>query len=299
MAAALSVLSLVEFVLFSVLFRFAMKDWVTTAVLVVISVGWVASMAIALATVRYKTSVAVLVVAPTVIIIALSKLSVIAIGGAALLGIFTLMAQRTFTREMHNRIRYRTTEIFGVGLRLLTLGFMIGLLGLSWSSFTGEGSVYRFQVAEQQLAPLMKPLEPIVRNFLPTFRSDLTVDQFIQQEIEKQTNQLPPGVTLPPGQLAQSRAELSQRFGEQLSGQETLTTLVTHRINNSIGALAEENVLLVTLVLIIIAFLTLRALLPLLVWPLLGIVALLVLALRAIGLLHIQDTQVTVERLSL
>lgn len=293
------IVSALEFILFAFLFSQATNDWLTAAVLVVISVIWIALMAIALAIVHYKINIATLVIVPTLIVIALSKLSVIAIGGGVLLSIFLLMAQRTFAREVKNRIQYRTVEIFSVGTRLLLLGCMIGLLGLSWTTLTGENGVYRVQVSEQQLAPLMKPLEPLLRKFIPNFRADITIDEFIQEELNKQAAQLPPGASIPPEQLALSRAQLSEQFGEQLSGQETVTAIVTRKLNNYIGALTQENVLLVTLVLIIIAFLTLRALVPLLVWPLLGIIALLVLALRAVGVLNLQEVQVTTERLTL
>lgn len=299
MVTGISFVSLLVVVLFAFLFQHATTDWVTAVVLALITVLWVALLAIGLTVVRSKISTAVLVLLPPLMVAAVSRLSVIAMGGAVLLAIFTLLARHTFTRELESRLEYGVVTIFGRGVRLLALGCMIGLLGLTWTTLTGEEGVYEFQVSEERLEPLLRPAEPLIRRFVPQYQPDLTIDEFIQRELDAQAAELSPGVGIPPEQVARSRAQLAEQLGEELTGDETITTIVTRKLNRSITVLTQENVFLVTAVLIAIAYLTLRALLPFVVWPLLGVIALLVIALRSAGLLVMREAQVTTQRLTL
>lgn len=285
--------------MYVVLLPGAIDAWLYTIILVVTFLLWLALMLVTLAICRRALSVMALTLGPGAGAIAMSGFSAVAIGGALFLAIFTVLAQRTLLREEQNRLYFRTTHFFASATRLLALGLMIMLTSLAWPVLTDSVKSTRFVISDQQVAPFLRPLEPMIRDFFPGYSSGASIDELIDATLAEEKKKLPPGVAIDPRQEQQIRADMSARLGVSLKGNESLATLVADRINGYVNTLATQNPVQASVILAVLVFLTLRALLPLAVWPTLGLVALLVKIAVSSHLASITTQEVMMERLRL
>lgn len=229
--------------------------------------------------------------------VAVTGLSVAAAIGAVLLMIFLATAKQLIMREVGSRVRYSTTQFFYASSRLTLLGLIIAVASLSLPHLSE--SIFQEQVAipEDYLAWAARPFDPIVARLFPGFSQNSTVDDLLNAQL---ASQLPPGVTVPEGQKVALRAELARQLGAgTLSGRETFSQLAAQRLNVALKDLAARSPFILALAFIIIIFLALKALLPLLAWPVLGGLALLMMLARTIGLTYLVRTEATIERLTL
>lgn len=80
---------------------------------------------------------------------------------------------------------------------------------------------------------------------------------------------------------------------------DSLGDIVANKINTAIEGAIQANALTVALVAVVLAFLTIRAFIPLVTWLLLVGIAGALWASRRIGLLHVQKETIEVETLVL
>lgn len=286
-------------VTYIILLPAATQSWVFIIVLAVVLLAWLALMVLALALCRRALSVTALTLVPGAIGIIISNFSPVVAGGALLLAIFTLMSARTIVREEQNRLYYRTNHFFAGATRLLTLGLLIMLTSLAWPQLSDSVRNTRFVISERQVAPFMRPIEPLIRDFFPGYSATASIDELIDASLAEEKKKLPPGTVIDPLQEQQIRSDLKTRLGQGLTGNEGLAAVVAGRINRQINDMATQNPVQASLILAVLAFLTLRALLPFIVWPALAAVALLVkLAVRG-RLVRVATEQVMMERLRL
>lgn len=269
---------------------------VSLAMLVII---WLALMLVVLTLGRRVLTTAVLCLVPGILLVLLSRLNPVVIGGAVLLSIFTLLASRTLIREEQNRLYYRTTHLFGGAARLLTLGTLIAVTSLAWPVLEDSVKNARFEISERQVAPLLKPIEPIIGDFFPGYSSGASIDELIDASVAEEKKNLPPGASIDPAQEARIRQDIKDRLGENITGREGLAAVVAGKINRQINTMATQNPVQASLILAILAFLTLRALLPFIVWPTLILVAALVQLVIHSQLGRIETQEVVMERLRL
>lgn len=284
---------------YTMLLPAAIETWSYTVILVAIALLWLAVMLVTLSMCRRALSVIALTLLPATMAIVMSGFSAVVIGGALLLAVFTLLAQRTLLREEQNRLQYKTTQFFSSATRLLALGLMIMLTCLAWPVLTDSVKNTRFVISDQQVGPLLRPLEPIIRDFFPGYSSGASIDELIDATLAEERKKLPPGTVIDPLQEQQVRADMRARLGANLKGNESLATIVADRVNGSVNTLAAQNPVQASLILAVLALLTLRALLPLVVWPTLGLVALLVKIAVSSHLASITTQEVLMERLRL
>lgn len=277
----------------------ATTAWPLAAMLLVCFVVWLAVMLLTLAICRRAVSVILLTLVPGLVAIVISGFSPVVAGGALLLAIFTLLCQRTIVRDEQNRVYYRTAHFFSGAARLLALGLFIMLTSLAWPVVSDSVKTTRFEISDRQVAPFMRPIEPIIRDFFPGYSSDASIDELIDASLAEEKKKLPPGAVIDPVQEAQIRADLKTRLGENVTGNEGLASVVAGRINRQINDLAAQNPIQASVLLAVLAFLTLRALLPFVVWPTLGVLALLVKLAVQGHLVTISTQTVEMERLSL
>ncbi|MEX2054786.1 MAG: hypothetical protein WD972_01265 [Candidatus Andersenbacteria bacterium] len=291
--------TIVEFFAFATLLPLAFQSTGYAVLLAILSLFWIACMGIGLALATKVLSIIALIVVPAVVAILLSRFDTVAIGGGVLLGIFLLLAQRTFVREVQNRIYYRTTHVFTAGLKMVILGVIVVLTALVLPTLTSPDATQQFDVQERHIEPLLRPLEPVLQRYIPGYTKEATIDEIVKKQVDAQQEQLPPGVEIPPDQVRQSRQELAKRLNVSLNGRETVTTVVTRMLNRQVRQLSTTSPLLIPIILVAVVFLTLRALVPFIVWPVLGLVGLILYFARGIGLVYVSRTEATIERLQL
>lgn len=266
--------------------------------LVGLSLIWLAFMSAGLA-LTAQPALTVLMVIPALTLAAVGRGSPVAIGGAFLLALFTLIAQRSFAREVQNRVLYRTSQVFNLGVRQLLLGLMVAVTSLALPLITTSLQGSRLQVTERHVEPLLGVVEPLIAGWLPGYTTTATVDQMIQVSLNETLTQLPAGLTIDEGETARQRAAIGRSLSVELTGRETMPRIVAAMINGYVGQIAAQNPLTVSLILVVVVFLTLRTLVPFLVWPVIGVIAGIVWMARQIGLIYITRSQAMVERLQL
>jgi hypothetical protein len=260
-----------------------------------LSLLWLLAMALALALVRHKAAVAALVTGPPLIALAMGRFTAGALGGALLLLISLWLAQRSYWYEQQSRIAYRTSHLFGVGTKTLTIGLILALAGLALPAIEGKIEREGLAIDERYVEFVVRPLTPLIEGLLPNYNSTASIDELIDSQIAAQGS----SEILNEAQRAQIRQQIAAQFGQSIEGKETLGHLVTLRLNASLEKITRANAFTVSLVVIVLAFLTLRAAVPLIVWPLLGGIAFLVWGLRSVGLMRLQETNTTVQRLEM
>ena len=260
---------------------------------------WLSLTAIGMVVVKNTTTKSALNIGSAVAVILAGLFDIGAIGGGILLALSLSAAQRRFTAEADNRIHFRVAQVFPLGIRLLVVGLIVAVAGLSLPIVRQYIDREGLAVDEKQIEFATKPLEPLLNNIAPGIRPSLTMDDLIDQEIQRQQANLPEGYVIPPDQKEVLRKQLGETFGQDLSGQETYSQIIASRLNSVLQRVVESNTLIVSIVIILLAFLALRAIIPILTWIVVGLIAVLLYVARKLDILHIEETQGIIRRLEL
>lgn len=267
--------------------------------LVLASLIWVAFIAITLSLAASNISRVFLTLGIPLIVIIIGQAHVGAIGAALLLVLPLSSAQRHLVGDIKNRIKYNTAQIFSVGTRLILIGLVVVVAGLSAAPLTSSIKSNGLQVPQQFVELTLKPAEGVISNVLPGYTADRTVDQLIEAKFRSQAHDLPPDATIPPQEYDALHRDLSQSYGLPVTGHETVPALVTTYINQSLIDLTKDTPLLSVLLALVAFLLVARLVIPILLWPTMAIISLLVYLAQRADFLFLITSQEPVERLRL
>ena len=269
--------------------------WVILTILVILQT---AVLALALSvTQHWGTRLALLVIpAMTVAVLGLHVSSVL---GGLLLLLAAWMGSRSLREEIGNRLQYRVWPMYGPGVRLLLLASLLGVIGLAYVPLLGAVNRGGLRLSPAYVSLFLKPLEPLLTSTIPGYKSDQSVNDFINAQLQQEQSQLPPGTTVPSQEQAVLRTQLSQRFGQSLTGAESVSSIIAGKVNQYVDSTVRSYPQLVTLIVLVSLALTIRFLLPFLAWPTLGVIALLMWFGRQVGLFTLTEEQRTIQRLTL
>lgn len=295
-----SLYSLFYFMLVALLLRGQAVSTVFGIVVAVAGLLWVAVIAAALAFASRRLGVSMaLAIIPAVVVILVGRVSIEAIIGGILLAAFILIGRSVVAKDMENRLKFAVRPIFWSGSRVLLFGLLVAIITLALPIVTTNIRGGEVGISRAYTDTLLRPAAPLIEKYIPQYTPDKTVNQIISAQIAEQGEELPPGYTLPPDQHAQVLEELSKQLGIPLIGNETIPDIVAAWINVRIQRLANQNSILLVIILVVLVLLTLRALIPLLLLPVILFVKTLVYISERIGLVALMKTQVTIERLHL
>ena len=102
-------------------------------------------------------------------------------------------------------------------------------------------------------------MQPFLGDLVPSLDSDTNVDTIIDNQIRQQ------GVdpaTLPPEERERIHQQFSEQFGLAVTGNESFSDVVAGRLNETLQRITQANALMVALVAVVLAFLTIRAIIP-------------------------------------
>ncbi|MEX1112717.1 MAG: hypothetical protein WEC84_04610 [Candidatus Andersenbacteria bacterium] len=298
--------SLLVFMVYALVLR-GNSGWSTIYVLMLIVAGivWAALYSVILAFFANRTSgvSALVVVPPAIFAYALGGLTISAAVAAGLLLGFLLATQRYIVVEVRDRVRMRITRVFASGTRVLLFGFILSLIIIALPSVQTGVQRGTIQLSPGFVRAVTAPATPLIRQILPGYEQSATIDQLLDAYIAQQQQNLPPGFEIPPGERERVRQELSQQFGIQLRGGETVAQATATYVNQYIQGAFTQAVasaaaggvavfafgLLITLV-------ALRALVSMLMWPTYAVIYLMVYFSERIGLVSKLNAQVTVQQ---
>lgn len=208
-----------------------------------------------------------------------------AIAGAGLLAIATLIAAVIVRDQLDDYVRFHVRAIFWGPTKLVIVGTLAALAGLCFPRLVAELQHGSFQLSERAVAPLVKPLTPIVENLIPGYQSDQPLSQLIDHRV---LEQLP----LPLQQELSHQHTASQQAP-------TLVGLITSWLNQHISKFAAESPTVVSLVILVSIFFTLWLLSPAVVWPTIGSILGLLWLFRRLHLARLESHPEPVEHLTL
>lgn len=269
-----------------------------TIILVLLAAVWAALLAVSLALASQPgtSSGLILSVAAALIIAGLLVRAYIPATVAALVVILSLtLARQWLRREIVNRIVFNVRHIFTHGTRVIIIGLIVALAALAWPYVTSEVVVvHNIGIPEEQVEALLRPMAPVIANFLPGYHPDAVIDEIIQNQIEQRF----PGLEISPAQIIEARQDFAKTFGRPLlTGRETVAHLVAGLINQQLRGLAQKSPWLLAVIVLAVVVLVFRALAPFVVWPVLFVISGLVTFYRRIGLVFLSRSQATIERL--
>lgn len=261
---------------------------------------WTALMATALAFLGTRPAARyILALLPALTLVVLGQITAAAFAGAFLLFVILLAAEWMIRVEVSGRVTFQVLRIFRSGASLLLMGFLISLIALSFPAVREDIKQGDVGIPQAYVDTVVKPATPLIAQYVEGFTPESTVNDLINVQIAKQTAQLPPGYTISPDERQRVLTSLSDQFGIPIQGNETVPIIATEVINQYLQNIANGSGPFVIVILIVIAALALRALVGLLVWPALVLIAALVHFSDRIGLIVRVKTQAVVERIHL
>lgn len=292
-------MSFINFFSFDLFARPIPESGVIITLLVILNIIWAISLIITLALSKHIASTIITVAAPAVIVVLAGQDLYGALGGAVLLAFTLIASRRSFREEITNRIEFKPYSVFRYGTRFVIIGLILALAGLLLPEIRESVSQEGIKVSEKQISVAIKPIEPLIEDFAPGVSTTGTVDDFIDSQIEEQIGQLPEGVTISEEQRQQLRQEIARQFNQPITGRETLASVMTNKINQTLQNITQGNALIVALVIIILAFLTLRAFVPMVSWLIIGIIYLVIIVGKKAGLFLVTEKTATIKHLEL
>lgn len=287
----------------SVLLFFALALVLTTTMgsipaLIALAVGsivWTILSAITLWAVRERWSVSTIAISAA-ISTTVAGMSWGALGGGILLGLLCTAAHRAFIRDDSNIRRFATVSVFRAGTKLLVIGLTLASAGLALPFIEGSLKKDGLQVSPDHLAVVLRPLQPMLKGLTPTVQVESNIDDIIDAQVRQQGGN-PNSISA--AQRDEIRRQIGQQFAVEISGQESVADIVATKINTTLAGLIQTSSLTVALVTVVIALLTIRAIIPLITWIILIGIAGAAWLSRRVGLLHLKKEMIEVETLTL
>ena len=265
--------------------------------LVILSILWIALVVISLGLIRNKAIAALLIIIIPLTLIVVGGAHIGVVGAALILTVILLTARARSKEEIANRINYSTAQIFNISTRLIFIGLIVGMAGLYMPAINSAFNSEEIVIPEQPIRIVLKPFEQLIRNSILSYSSQATVDQLMQNQLEQQLNGLPPGTVITPEQKEQALQGLSKQLGQPLSGEENIAQVVTSALNKQINNLVKQSPLLATLSVILFIVMVARFVSSAFVWPLRGVIALIIFIARKTDFVQLISSEEPVERL--
>ena len=262
---------------------------------------WLTYIAVVLAVATQKSAVLILVLGIPITVVAVAHGSLTAVGAAIVMIALLAASYARIRGEVAGRIKHQTVAVFRGGVSLLVLVLLLAVIGILVPQLVtkAEKGELDIQLPEQTVMAIVRPFAGMLERLIPGYTHQASVNDLISTSIASKTQ----GSAIPPAALEQQRsqvrASLAAYLGQPIQGNETVPVLVTKMINNQITRALEQNQLVVTLLGIGIVLLIARVMIPVIVWPTLGLIAMSVITARRMTLLHITLIPSTVEQLQI
>lgn len=255
--------------------------------------------ATAMAINRSGTNGIILTIPPLLLII-LGKFTLDAMIGATLVVLLLLVLQHKVSWEVNNHIRFRITSVLYESVRLGLYILLVVVITLSLPSVIQGFKNDQDVIPAKYIAAVSQPLEPVISRWLPEYKTNSTVDDMINVQLDRQAGGIIP-VTNPllAAQKAEIRNQLGRQFGVTLTGRETVSDVTSRVVNRYIFKLTQQNHYLTVGVVIIATFIATRVVVPILIWPVLLVIRMFFYLANRIGLISIIKTTVEAERFTL
>ena len=268
---------------------------------VVISIGalvWCALMACATSFVVNRSGSSVIVAAlPALLLLFLGFLRLDSLIGASVVFLVLMGVQRKISWELNTRVNVHVIPVYYSAVRYVVFALLISLITLSIPSLLTSFDNNSIAVPADTFKLIIRPFESVIAGYLPGYTTDSTIDEIITRQLKSQY----PDLSAPEINLAKPavRQEFAKQFGTQLSGRETLADISAGWINKRLRQMAGDNRQVAVVFVIGVTFVAVRIIVPIIIWPVLFLVSIILRLSEQIGLITILRTQVTVERMSL
>lgn len=292
------------------LFLRAQVEWgaMQTIVMLVLGLLWVAVYASVFSFLASRGGPLGLffILPPALITFVLGEYGGVAIVTAAVMGLLMASARRSIAVEMKERVKIRVPYIFRQGVRALLFGLLVSLIVVSLPHVQRGVVSGQIRISPALVRTVIAPATPLLRQMLPGYTSEASIDQLIDRYVQEQQASLPVGIVVPQSEKIRVKTELGKSIGLSVQGTETLSELVAEYINQYLQDTfrqvsdATSNAQIVFLAVgLLLAILTLRAIATVLVWPIYALIITIIYASERIGLVIRVKNQVTVEQLHL
>lgn len=240
---------------------------------------------------------------PSILLLGLGFFRLDVAVGAIVVFLMLLMVQRRLSWELSSRVNVHVIPVFSAATRQVIFALLISLITLSLPTLAKSFDNNQIAVPPSLIASLTAPFESLIQGLLPGYTNGSTIDQIIDRQLQNQLSSLPGEALIPAQVIASQRTAIRQEFSRQfsmtLTGRETLPDILAGTMNKYLRQMAQENRLIAIIFVIALTFVTVRVIVPVVVWPTLFLIRIFLRLSEQIGLITILRTQVTVERISL
>ncbi len=255
---------------------------------------WVALLTITLGLLESPFPSLSLVMGLPVLLTVVGGFTTSAIGAAVVLAIILAAGQNFIRAEIKGRIKFRILPTFFNGTRYVLFGLIIIIAGLSMDRIIDEFNGRGLQVPETYIEAVSRPIIKVLTGPNFTLLSSAAVDQAVARQIDQAYPNLPPEEKLKLQQQVQ--AQSSNPLAEI---NDQLPQMITSVINQQLALITRDNPVITAVAIIIGLILVSRIFVPIIAFPIVGLIALILIIVQHLGFVFIIKTQTTVERLKL
>ncbi len=297
LALASLLLSLILFLSVAAAAAAGFTHTVILTIVGLIAFSWLALIAVYLAFAPTRWLAYLIIFFSAFLLALIGRFHISAIIGALILIGTLVPARRAFQLDLHNHVKYQTSQAFGSGVHILLLGLIMSISGLILPQVSSLIAQKGISINAATVSWIIKPVSSYFANDLPGLADGGTVDDYLDQQF---ASQLPAGQTLSSAQRQLAYQEISQRFGDQpITGTETLADIVAYRLNSWLKNLTQANSITIAFSLIVLVLLTIRAILPVVAWLVLALITFLIFLSRRVGLLQLTEVPTPAQKLEI
>lgn len=319
---ATTIYSFIFFLSVAVFIDEAIQSFAVAIILILAGILWTAIIGPSIAVAKSIFATAGLVAIPALIVIIVGLGKSGAVVAALVLAALCLGSSYAYKREFDNNVRYLPIRVYPRGTKLIIYAAIVASIGISFSTTSQLFDVDKLRIENDQVNMVVEPLKPVISGIVGQVQGTLPVisrqiqstalDQIIDQTLEQELAKYPPG-TLTPEQESDIRRQIEEAVEsqqvdleaqqpsiiEQFITPEFLTPIITNFINEQIRVTADSYPIFFPLLIIAVAFLALRALMPIFVGLSVGAITLIIYISIKLNLVKLDRVQAEVEKITL
>jgi hypothetical protein len=287
--AILGFVSLYTILFFAIAASFfrGQQEWSVSVgyILGITGIVWAACVALAgacLSEKRYVPFILSLVPASTLWIV--GGFTIPALIGAGIVFLLGWSAQQTIAHELISHIKIRIATVFSAGVKMLLLGMFLSFIVLSIPGIREAIVSGNMNIPEEYITSIVLFISPVLEQTIPVYSPDKTIDEVLGEDKQD---------------IAAAKDELSKELNIAITGKETGPVLIARIIREYVKRNASGDGLMVTVVVIAVAFIAVRTLVPIIAGLVLVVITALFWIMKKSHLIAITEREIPVQSIEI
>ncbi len=200
--------------------------------------------------------------------------------GAGTVFLLGWSAQQTIAHELVSHIKIRIATVFAAGVKMLLLGMLLSFIVLSVPLIRESIVSGNMNIPEEYIVSIATFISPVLEQTIPVYSPDKTIDEVLGEDA---------------ADIAAAKDELSKELNIAITGKETGPVLIARIVREYVKRNASGDGLMVTVVVIAVAFIAVRTLVPIIAGVVLAVIAILFWVMKKSHLITTVERELPVQ----